>query len=520
VNYPVWEIGPGTGLAVALVATVHSFVAHFAVGGGLFLTVTELRARRAGDRPMLGWLEAHSRFFTLLSLVLGSLSGVLLWVVVGVVQPVATSALSRLFLWTWAVTWVLFAVSAAAALFYESTWDRVGPRTHLAFGALYTAASLGALALVNGILSFMLSPGRWLRGGGLSGAFWNAGYWPALATRLSLAVAFAGIFAFSTAWRAPAALRTRIARLSARWALPGLAASLAFGFWWLETTPLGREAVGGASPRAANALRLALSAGFLLATVLLSLLALARQRPSVVSSFAASVLLALGYLTLAGGEYLRESLRKPYIVGNPAEGWIFDDGLTAPQAEEARREGLLRRAAFRADAGRPPALADESARGADVFRHACLCCHSVEGYGGVRRFVDGRSRGAILTVLRALERRPGRMPPFPGTEEEMRLLARYLDGLDGVVSSEPDPGSLDARALGARVGRDFCLACHVLDGPPVKLPLRPRLRDWSEAEAYERLGRLSRTSPEMIDFDGTERERRALAAWIAAEGRS
>ena len=37
-NYPVWELYyAGGGFLIALIAVVHVYVAHFAVGGGLFL---------------------------------------------------------------------------------------------------------------------------------------------------------------------------------------------------------------------------------------------------------------------------------------------------------------------------------------------------------------------------------------------------------------------------------------------------------------------------------------------------
>ena len=40
-NYPVWEIPIfGGGLLVTIIATVHVYIAHFAVGGGLFLVLS------------------------------------------------------------------------------------------------------------------------------------------------------------------------------------------------------------------------------------------------------------------------------------------------------------------------------------------------------------------------------------------------------------------------------------------------------------------------------------------------
>jgi len=52
-NYPVWDVAFGAGLLMALVAGLHVFVSHFAVGGGLFLVLTEWKARRSNDAALL-----------------------------------------------------------------------------------------------------------------------------------------------------------------------------------------------------------------------------------------------------------------------------------------------------------------------------------------------------------------------------------------------------------------------------------------------------------------------------------
>ena len=62
-NYPIWEVRFGGGLLIALVAILHVFVSHFAVGGGLYLVLTERKARRTGDAAVLGWLKSHTKFW-------------------------------------------------------------------------------------------------------------------------------------------------------------------------------------------------------------------------------------------------------------------------------------------------------------------------------------------------------------------------------------------------------------------------------------------------------------------------
>ena len=69
-NYPVWELGAaGGGFLIALIAVVHVYVSHFAVGGGLFLVLTEMKAYREASDELLDYVKMHTRFFLLLTMV-------------------------------------------------------------------------------------------------------------------------------------------------------------------------------------------------------------------------------------------------------------------------------------------------------------------------------------------------------------------------------------------------------------------------------------------------------------------
>ena len=190
-NYPVWDL-PAPGLLIAAVAILHVFVSHFAVGGGLFLVVAEKKARRESDEGLLGFVRALSRGFVLLTLVLGALTGVGIWFTIGLVQPQATSALVTTFVWAWATEWTFFAVEIAAAMVYFYGWDRLDPRTHMVVGWIYFAASWASLAVVAGILAFMLTSGGWVRTGRFADGFFNPTYLPMVGLRTAVAVGLAG----------------------------------------------------------------------------------------------------------------------------------------------------------------------------------------------------------------------------------------------------------------------------------------------------------------------------------------
>ena len=108
-EYPVWHLYEwGGGLLIALIATVHVFVSHFAVGGGLFLVLTERKAYREDSELILGYAKSYTRFFLLLTMVFGGLTGVAIWFVISVLAPGPTSTLIHTFVFGWATEWVCF----------------------------------------------------------------------------------------------------------------------------------------------------------------------------------------------------------------------------------------------------------------------------------------------------------------------------------------------------------------------------------------------------------------------------
>ena len=508
-NYPVWELELGGGLLIALVAVTHVFVSHFAVGGGLFLVASEARAARRGDVAMLAWLRRHTKFFTLLTLVFGATTGVGIWFTIGLVHPVATSALIHTFVWGWAIEWVFFFVEIAAALLYLASWDRVDRKTHLAIGWIYFGAAFGSLFVINGILSFMLTPGAWLTTRAFADGFFNPTFWPSLLVRTLGAMALAGTYVFVTAWREEPELRARLARWAAAWVVP--ATALAPVAAWLYFRAAGLELLAATRSEVVGAVhswRLVVAASLASAAIVGAVAHLARRRPRLVSLPLGVLLLALGLASIGGAEFIRESLRKPFVIGGRDGGYLYVNGLTPEEQAQTRAAGLLRSARWTATAGAPGR--DDPRAGEELFRFACRGCHTVNGYRGIRSYVDGKPVSAIALALSRLDRLRGRMPPFPGNEEEQRLLAAYLARLDGVVEPAPavPPGDLLAR--GKRVLEEHCLICHA------DVPLRPRVTGWDERRAYDALGRLPSLNPAMPDFDGTEEERRSLAAYLAA----
>jgi cytochrome d ubiquinol oxidase subunit I len=114
-----------------------------------------------------------------------------IWFAIGLTQPEATSTLIHNFVFGWAMEWVFFLVELTTIAVYYYTWGRIDEKLHLTVGWVYAGASAFTLIIINGILTFMLTPGdTWLGVAGTgqeASKFWNAffnpTYWPSLFLR-------------------------------------------------------------------------------------------------------------------------------------------------------------------------------------------------------------------------------------------------------------------------------------------------------------------------------------------------
>ncbi len=573
-DYPIWDL-QASGLLIALVAILHVFVSHFAVGGGLFLVLTEASARRRGDAALLEYVRHHSRFFILLTLVFGAISGVGIWFTIALVHPAATSSLINTFLWGWAIEWTFFLAEIAAAMIYYYGWDRLPPRRHLAVGWIYFAAAYLSLVVINGILSFMLTPGRWLATRRFWDGFFNPTYVSSLAARTFACLALAGIYAiFTASFLKDADLKARVARLACLgWVAPaavGLPLCLAWflaaagsagvglgeifgvpsaGIGAILASAFASPAVSG-YPAARLALRVALIA---MAAVLAGTLLIAIRRGRY-SRLSATLLMACGLFSIGGGEWVREDLRKPFVIG----GYMFVNGVRLPPPPSAprppagrgedrftlealERNGLLATSPWdRLPAGSRPgaieaartgsagAIESEARAGAEVFRMNCAPCHTLDGYHAIRPLVRGRSSSTLQGIITRLAVpaaenagwagaglqvktwRGRRMPPFAGNEEEARVLSVYLARLGGGEIAPLPPSG--AAAGGEEVYENTCAACH---GPQGQWPIAKLLKGKGEADLYDAIGRLPALNSGMPAFQGTDAERRALAGYLA-----
>jgi len=445
-NYPVWEpFMLGGGLVIGIIAIFHVFVSHFAVGGGLFLVLTERKAYRDNNPALLEYVKSHSKFFVLVVLVFGAVSGVGVWWSISLVNPEATATLIHVFVWGWAIEWVFFIVEIAAAFIYYYGWDRLDPKTHLRVGWIYFAAAWASLLVINGILTFMLTPGRWLQTQTFSSAYFNPGMLPSLVVRTSVCVALAGVYALITSSTVrDMALRSQLVPYAAKWLLLGALVIPFAGIWYIFTLPsMAREISMGGAPAVSIFAGLSI---FFSALVMAFTYFGPLRRPRTFSLVFAVLIAVLALSTTAVTEWVREAVRKPYII----YGYMYSNGLRLEDVQRVRAQGVLKSARWVRHRELDPQNLEPA--GEEIYRVQCSSCHTVDGYNSVRLAVRGWSWAMIDYQLDHLSTLKGFMPAFVGTEAERQALGAWLAALNpppGSVSIEPEAAAVEIRAQDA-----------------------------------------------------------------------
>ncbi|MBI1975994.1 MAG: cytochrome ubiquinol oxidase subunit I [Candidatus Omnitrophica bacterium] len=437
-NYPFWEVPMiGGGLVIAIISILHVFVSHFAIGGGLFLALTERKAILKNDVSLLEYVKNHSRFFLLLTVVFGAVSGVGIWFSIGLVHPAGTSALIHNFVWGWAIEFTFFLVEIAAILIYYGTWGRVNRLLHNKIGWIYFISSYMSLVVINGILSFMLTPGRWLSTGNFWDAFFNPTYFPSLLIRTAVCIALAGLYAQLTGcWQSDSRLKAKIVRYSSKWLMVAMPILIIGGIWYNIQIPIlsWQIVTGGAPPVTIFA---ALSIFFSILIFSFSYWIGYRQ-PETFTPALAALFLVLGLMVTAVTEWTREAVRKPYIIYN----YMYSNSVLVNEKEKFLEEGYLSHSKWELVSGLESRVSGhdkletlnskpETQVGRNLFIGQCAICHTIDGYNGLRHLVRGWTEEDAYQILGKLDRIKGFMPPFVGTDEERRALAGFLADLNG-----------------------------------------------------------------------------------------
>lgn len=420
-NYPIWETTTiGGASLIALIAVLHVYISHLAVGGGAFIWLTDRKGFRDNDPQLHEYVRKHTWFFLLLTMVFGGLSGVGIWFIISLVHPAGTSLLIHNYVFGWAIEWVFFVGEIIALLVYHYQFDRLNRSQRMTLSFLYFLFAWLSLVIINGILSFMLTPGKWVETHNFWHGFFNPTYFSSVFFRTSAALMIAGLFGYVTSvFIKEEAFRNRMIRYCSKWLLYPMIGVVIGGIWYYFSIPEDiRIAAFGINPQTTAPVHL-----MIVATVLIFITGvLFSLRTSQVTQKALTfVLVIIGLGWMAGFEYTREVARKPFVVNKV----LYSTSLLAEEAENYKQTGLLPAAKWSAVKEITPE--NKMAAGRELFNLQCLPCHTING---IRNDIVEKTAAFPYMGVMALITGQGKvndyMPPFAGSQQELEVLAGYI----------------------------------------------------------------------------------------------
>ncbi len=505
-NYPVWFLPEtGGGLLIALISILHVFVSHFAVGGGLYLIYAEKKGLKENSQPILDFTKKHARFFLLVTMVFGSISGVGIWFIIALVNPAATSLLIHNFVFGWAAEWVFFTVEIAAAFVYFYMFGKMDSKTHLKVGWLYFIAAWMSLLLINGIIGVMLTPGSWSENMDFWAGFFNPGFFPSLVFRTFIALMIAACYGYlSASFTKDERVRIAMTRFSAKWALVTLAITILSGIWYLSVLPdQSHGLVMGKSPTIAALLPLWTGG---IVSLLLVMLGAGILRPDLNLKPVACLVMVSALLVMGGFEWTREAARRPYVINEV----MYSNGILKKDVDDLNQKGYLRTALWVQN--KDVSEGNLKSAGQELFMHQCYACHTLGGRNNdMVKATSSMSYRALVGYIGKIHEVRSFMPPFVGTEQESRALAAYIAGSLHGKDVQEAPQVNGSAQSGVALFEENCSSCHVIE------ELTGVFEGVEQQEIIGLLRTLNDISDEMQPFAGNDEEHKELAIFLSGQ---
>ncbi len=421
-NYPVWNLTTyGGGFLIALVAIVHVLVSHFAVGGGAFLVLLERKAYQEDNQGLLDYVKKHSKFFLLLTMVFGGLTGVGIWWTIALLNPAATSALIHIFVFGWAAEWVFFVGEIVALFIYFYTFGRMDRKNHMIIGWLYFFCAWMSLFLINGIIDFMLTPGAWLENGNFWSGFFNPTFWPSLVFRTGLSLVLCGVFGYVTAaFLKNNALRQRLLRLCATWVAVPFVLMLIGGWWYVKALPAQQALmIFSKSPELGTFVT---AMFWLLPVLFIASMLMALKLPQSFQKGFCFIVVGIALIYFGSFEFVREGGRRPYVI----HSHMYANQVYVKDLPTIQKAGFMASAKW----VKNKEITNENliSAGQEIFKFQCSACHSIGGpLNDIRHLVSKYdSVFGMDAKLNGLGKMNNYMPPFMGNRTERWALANYI----------------------------------------------------------------------------------------------
>jgi cytochrome bd-type quinol oxidase subunit 1/mono/diheme cytochrome c family protein len=447
-DFPIFDMPlVGHRLLFAFDAIIHVFVSHGAVGGSIVLVLAQWFAIKNNDQKFDDL--AYKILFTLfiLATAVGALTGIGIWIHVNIINPAAIGALLRVFFWKWFIEWIVFNMEMIFLLIWFLTWKNspLGTSrktTHFKIGLYYAIFSWLTMAIITAILGFMMTPGNWLASDfptkpDYLASLMNPSWFPSLGFRTFFSIIWAASAAIMLSWffaRKDEELRIQAIHFFGRilaWCVVPL---LFFSVWYYLQFPQPAKelfAMGVITRRLMAHPEIAGIITILLIAISVGCVSYLYFKPKQATVWVALGMFIANAALIAEFERVREFVRKPYII----YGYMYANGVRVQDVPLLNKEGYLKNAAFVPEEYRNPTTSSpleiRIKSGQYLYQMQCRYCHTIDGINAMKERVKGMDEAAILHRLRSLNS-PATpfMPPFTGTEDEIKALATYLATLN------------------------------------------------------------------------------------------
>ena len=457
-NFPVFHLdGLGNPILVALIAVIHVLINHpLAVGIAPLIVGLEWWGYRTGVKT---WDELAYRVLFVIFIItttFGAMTGVGIWFSTSLVNPDAIGSLIRVFFWGWFAEWIIFVAEVVLILAYFMTWRRWTQRTepfainlgpagvlrvkpklaHIWLGVALAVFSWGTMAVIVGILGFMMDSGQWVTDHGFFSGFFNPLYFPQLAFRTCCALMGAGLVVLALIpffTRRDDPVRRRAIRVVSLWVGYWLIWTLGAGllYWYMiPRSMVGNLAVALTTQDFTDWHEAVLATLLIAVGVIAAVAAWGAIRPRWLPRVALVVPMILAMGLLGSFERVREFIRKPWVIQN----YLYSNGLRVEDYPLYQQEGLLAHATYTTT----PIVTEDNKleAGRNVFTLACTRCHTVDGTFSVRWRLtrlygeeEPWNPEEIASFIVGMHNVRPFMPPFPGSDAERDALAVYLSSL-------------------------------------------------------------------------------------------
>lgn len=460
-DFPLFHLDfAGSRMMVAVIAIIHVLINHaLAVGFIPLVTLMEFRGyqkKKLNVEEGVAWDNMAYRLIFIAFIIttsLGALTGVGIWFSASLANPVAIGSLIRVFYFMWFAEWIVFVLEVVFIMIYFLTWKKANEspkqkRRHILFGAGLSIFTWLTLAIIVGILGFMMDPGSWTQNKTLLSGFLNPIYIPQVVFRTGVAIMMAGTVALMiTAYTIKKTNRYKssILRNISIWILiwmPVVAVGAYSYYWYIPRAMLGNLQVAVTTQQFQQWYDSILVILIVVVSMGFAISILGAVAPKRLPKHLLIIPVIASFLFLGVFERVREFIRKPYVISE----YMYANGILVDELPLYQQQGLLKHTPYSSI----ETITEENKyeAGEAVFNLACTRCHTTHGINSVVNNFESMygkdnpmNREAMKTYMKNMHNVRYYMPPFPGNDEELDALAEYI------IRQQQQPNSLEGAQI-------------------------------------------------------------------------